>query len=102
MYAIRSYYAEYNEAHGIVPTTIAKGLENVLEKLYASADDGSSRLALAAEEAARYGDRPEDLAKEIKRLERDMRKCAEKLEFEKAAELRDRMARLKDVLLELG
>jgi len=98
----RARQIEHNAAHGIVPATIIKALDNVLEKLYASADDGAGRLALAAEEAAHYGSRPDDLAKEIRKLEREMRKCAEKLEFEKAAELRDRIARLKGILLELG
>ncbi|EPR44102.1 UvrABC system protein B [Desulfovibrio sp. X2] len=93
---------EFNKAHGITPKSVRKSLENVLEKLYPGADEGAQSLLLAAEEASRYGHDPKDVGREIKKLEREMRKAAEALEFERAAELRDRIARLREILLELG
>ena len=98
----RALQTAYNEEHGITPRTISKSLENILEKQYSTADEGARRLALAAEEAAIYGRNPADVAKEIRKLEREMRAAAQELAFEKAAELRDKVLRLREILLELG
>jgi excinuclease ABC subunit B len=50
----------------------------------------------AAQEQARYGSMSEkQLAREIKRLEKQMLDYARNLEFEKAAEARDRLAELR-------
>jgi len=98
----RALQTAHNEEHGITPRTISKSLENILEKQYSTADEGARRLALAAEEAAIYGRNPKDVTKEIKKLEREMRAAAQELAFEKAAELRDKVLRLREILLELG
>jgi len=98
----RALQTAHNEEHGITPRTISKSLENILEKQYSTADEGARRLALAAEEAAIYGRNPKDVTKEIRKLEREMRAAAQELAFEKAAELRDKVLRLREILLELG
>jgi excinuclease ABC subunit B len=111
----------FNREAGIVPRTIIKGMDSVLDSLYGeggSAGRSSSGHAAAGryaapapgaqaavrEEVAAYGDgmSRKALEKKIKMLEREMREAAKALEFEKAAELRDRVAALQARLLELG
>jgi len=57
------------------------------------------QMGLAAEEISRYGADPQKLEKEIKSLERKMRKLAQDLEFEEAARVRDRIQDLKNALM---
>lgn len=92
---------EYNEVHGIVPQTIAKSLDNVLGTLYSDTWSGGE-VKIAAEDVAEYGLDPAKMEKEVRKLEKDMRKYAAELEFEKAAELRDRIQRLREKILSLG
>lgn len=100
-YRRRAKQMEYNEAHGIVPQTIAKSLDNMLGTLYSDNWSGGE-VKIAAEEAAEYGLDPAKMEKEVRKLEKDMRKYAAELEFEKAAELRDRIQVLRDKILSLG
>ncbi|NDV23426.1 excinuclease ABC subunit UvrB [Desulfovibrio sp. JC022] len=100
-YRRRAKQVEYNEAHGIVPQTIAKSLDNMLGTLYSDNWSGGE-VKIAAEEAAEYGLDPAKMEKEVRKLERDMRKYAAELEFEKAAELRDRIQVLREKILSLG
>lgn len=92
---------EYNEVHGIVPQTIAKSLDNVLGTLYSDTWSGGE-VKIAAEDVAEYGLDPAKMEKEVRKLEKDMRKYAAELEFEKAAELRDRIQRLREKILSIG
>lgn len=59
-------------------------------------------MAKAAEESAGYGSDPKKLRTVVNRLEKEMRNAAKELEFERAAELRDRIALLRERILELG
>ncbi|MCP4406107.1 MAG: excinuclease ABC subunit UvrB [bacterium] len=81
----------YNKAHGITPETIDKSINNILESLY---ETDYYTVPIAAEEAAPYevGGDPKQV---IAALERAMRDAAKKLEFERAAELRDKLIELK-------
>ncbi|MFW6388570.1 MAG: UvrB/UvrC motif-containing protein [Desulfohalobiaceae bacterium] len=45
---------------------------------------------------------PEQISKQVKKLEKEMRKAAQKLEFEEAAKLRDQAAYLRQRLVELA
>ncbi len=94
----RTRQEDHNREMGITPRTILKSLENVLEKLYP--DSEAETYAKVAEEAAKYGHDPKRIEKEIKSLERDMREAAKELAFERAAEIRDRIFSLKQLLLE--
>jgi len=87
----RTIQAAYNEAHGITPETVKKGIPD-LDYLQAEAD--YVQLALAAEAETPYGDM-EAVEKTIDKLEEEMRACAKRLEFERAAEFRDRIRALK-------
>ncbi|WP_320175700.1 excinuclease ABC subunit UvrB [Maridesulfovibrio sp.] len=100
-YRRREKQMEYNEAHGIVPQTISKSLDNMLGTLYSDNWSGGE-VKIAAEEAAEYGLDPAKMEKEVRKLEKDMRKYAAELEFEKAAELRDRIQGLREKILSLG
>ncbi len=77
----------YNEAHGITPETVRKSFRSILDVL-GKAD--SSTESLVAEALARYESQA-DLSADIKRLKAEMLQAAADLEFEKAAELRDRV-----------
>ena len=98
----RSRQEEFNREHDITPLTIVKSLDNPLERFYGSRDSGQGGAAMAAEEHGEYGMSPKELEKKIAKLEREMREAAKELEFERAAALRDRMLKLRQLLLEAG
>ena len=93
----RHIQQEYNRAHGITPESVKKHIPQ-LEYKMAEAD--YLELPLAAEPAAEYA-RPGDIAQAIQRLEIEMKAAARNLEFERAAELRDRVRSLRQKDLEL-
>jgi len=97
----RQKQQEYNEEHGITPTTIRKKVDNLFGEL-SGVTVGQTSVGMAAEDSAQYGADPKTLQKSIKRLEREMREAAKELEFERAAELRDRVVMLREKILELG
>jgi excinuclease ABC subunit B len=80
----------YNEEHGITPQSIRKTSENTLYDLHRETREQER----AAERTADYDPGPENVAKEVSRLSREMRKAAEMLEFEEAARIRDRIKTL--------
>ena len=95
----REKQVEHNAAHGIIPQTITKGLENMLGSLSAHVvPEGGD---LTPDELLRELD-PKRLRKEIAKLEREMREAAKELEFERAAALRDKVLGYRDRLLQLG
>ena len=77
----------YNEEHGITPQTIKKSLRTILEDI---AEKDYAELPLVAEEETEWHT-PKELREEIARLKVEMLQAAGDLEFEKAAELRDKM-----------
>jgi excinuclease ABC subunit B len=90
----RQRQIEFNLANGITPRGIVKEVRDLIDGVY------SEKAGKAAEEAellrAQVQDLSEkDVGKEIKRLEKLMLEHARNLEFEKAAQVRDQLARLK-------
>jgi len=89
----------YNEEHDITPETIKKSMGSILgsieEKDYYTPPGG------VAETAEDYGIAPKDIPKTIKKLRKEMLSAAKQLDFEKAAELRDRVKRLEEIELAL-
>jgi excinuclease ABC subunit B len=86
----RKLQIEYNEEHGITPQSIKKAVRDVIE------------ATKAAEESAEYSVHMEEdvlsqseAAALIERLTKDMKKAAADLQFERAAELRDKVSELK-------
>ncbi len=93
----RQMQLEFNEQHSIVPQTILKAWSNPLYEV--SEEAKQKAQAVAAEDPAQYASDPKALAKRIAGLERQMRQAAQKLEFEQAAELRDTIASLREMLV---
>ena len=87
----RTAQLEYNREHGITPVSVKKSMRSILEDIAERGD--YVELPLVVEEGAEYRS-PRELKKEIARLKGEMLAAAGALEFEKAAELRDRMMEL--------
>src|SRR5262249_57459015 len=90
----RAKQVEFNAKRGITPTGISKQVRDMIEG--AREVENVGLQLKAAQEHARYESMSEkQLAREIKRLEKQMLDYARNLEFEKAAEARDRLAELR-------
>jgi len=90
----RGKQLEYNQQHGITPIGITKEVKDMIEGVYDPQQVLLDRKA--AQDQARYETLSEkQLAREIKQLEKQMFEYARNLEFEKAAQARDRLAELK-------
>ena len=82
----RQKQQKYNEEHGVVPKTIVKSVRDVLEiSSSATSELNDSGVKMTASEKKAL----------IDKLEKQMREAAKMLEFELAAELRDRIIRLR-------
>jgi excinuclease ABC subunit B len=86
----RAKQVAYNAKHGITPETIRKAIGDPLASIYG--DEEIERPPRVQEGLEGWS--PERTAKEIERLQEEMYRAAEKLEFERAAELRDRIREL--------
>jgi excinuclease ABC subunit B len=91
----RAIQQKYNEEHGIEPASIIKAIDSDLVKManldyvdFGVSLTKKTKLDLAGEE---------DLDKTIARLTKEMKEAAKNLDFEKAAELRDRLRELKEM-----
>lgn len=101
----REKQREYNERNGITPTTILKDVDTPFDSLFSASAPGASRRGRGrdrqapapAEDTSAYCS-PRELARTIQKLEREMRDAARELEFERAAELRDRIKGLRNRL----
>src|SRR5438874_2683155 len=90
----RAKQVSYNAKRGITPIGISKQVRDMIEGAR-DFQDVQTELK-AAQEQARYESMSEkQLAREIKRLEKEMLDYARNLEFEKAAQARDRLAELR-------
>ncbi len=93
----RARQMAFNETHGITPKGIRKKVHDIMEGGYPGAPGSPRRFAKVAEEVAEYAEMSaEELAKQIKELEKEMFRCAQNLEFEQAAQLRDRIKILEE------
>ncbi|MDP2602916.1 MAG: excinuclease ABC subunit UvrB [Deltaproteobacteria bacterium] len=87
----RRLQEKFNQEHGITPQTVVKSLGSPLVKIY---EADYLELPLAAESPAKYG--AAELSRMIRQLKKEMKQAAQELEFEKAAELRDRIRGLEE------
>lgn len=99
----RAKQQAFNEAHGIVPKGLDKKITDIMEGAVPGAR-GKQKTRKVAEPQKDYEVSvklmtPGEIQKEITRLEDDMYKAAKGLEFERAAQIRDEMVRLKQQIL---
>ncbi|TAM48896.1 MAG: excinuclease ABC subunit UvrB [Paraburkholderia sp.] len=91
----RAKQIAYNERMGITPRGVVKRIKDIIDGVY-NADDARAELK-EMQQRAKFEDMSEkELAKEIKRLEKQMMEHAKNLEFEKAAAARDQLAVLRE------
>ncbi|MFD2189912.1 excinuclease ABC subunit UvrB [Pistricoccus aurantiacus] len=104
----RAKQIAFNKEHGITPRTVTKSVADILEGAQTPGKKGNRKRSerKVAEPQAGYEKLdlldPKALDKEIGRLEDAMFEAAQNLEFEEAAELRDRLQKIKDSRLALG
>jgi excinuclease ABC subunit B len=93
----RGKQQDHNEAHGITPRAIVKQVRDLIDGVYSEkAGREAERLEQEAMARAQVEDMSEkDVAREIKRLEKQMLEHARNLEFEQAARVRDQLSMLK-------
>ncbi len=90
----------HNEAHGITPQGIRKAVVDILESASTDHKGSAQRFSQVADEMVEYrAMKPAKLAALLRRLEKQMFGHAENLEFEQAAELRDRIQRISELNL---
>ena len=102
----RAKQIAFNEAHGIVPRGVQKDIKDILEGATVPGARSNKRKAQAkaAEESARYEAElrsPSEINKRIRQMEEKMFQLARDLEFEAAAQLRDEIQKLRDLLLKV-
>ncbi len=93
----RELQQQYNEEHDITPTGIVKEVSDALAAIY-NADYVT--VPIAAEDPVTYEVAVQDIPRLIAKLRKEMRAAAERYEFERAAELRDRISTLHERELE--
>jgi len=91
----RTIQKRYNKQHSIIPTSIEKKITPVFEKVAEFNDKPKDRVA---ETLAQYKS-VENIDIIIRNLEKEMKQAAEELEFEKAAEIRDQIQAIKEMIV---
>jgi excinuclease ABC subunit B len=94
----RRIQAEYNKRHGITPKSIEKAIPDLLRTVYEADYPAIPQVA----EREPWMEDPRVLERRIKKLKKEMRAAAERLEFERAAELRDMILELEKRALEIS
>jgi len=91
----RRIQEEYNKKMHITPETVKSNIKDILSSIY-EADYWT--VPAIAEERAEYGYEEETL----KKLEAEMKEAAKRLEFERAAKIRDKIKEIKQKMIEIG
>jgi excinuclease ABC subunit B len=94
----RTIQAKYNKTHGITPKTVVRNILDMRGSVFES--DYADLGAKAAEKAGRYKvEKPDDLRDIISKMKKEMHSAADDLNFERAAELRDKIKELESLEL---
>jgi len=88
----RALQEAFNREHGITPESIRKNIAEVLSSVY---EADYVKIPEVEEERPQAFKTVDDIDREVKLLEKQMREAAKALEFEKAAALRDRIRELR-------
>jgi excinuclease ABC subunit B len=94
----REIQLAYNKEHGITPETIRSSIKDILSSIY-EADYYTVPVVAEAQEAFAPDEMDE---KALAKLEKEMKAAATKLDFERAAEIRDKIKAIKQKMLEVG
>jgi excinuclease ABC subunit B len=95
----RGRQAAFNEANGITPRGVFKDVRDLIDGVVSAANESAAR----ADNGPDYETMDErQLGREIKRLEKQMLELARNLQFEKAAQVRDRLADLRGRVFGMG
>ncbi len=89
---------EFNKAHQVTPQTIQKSIRNILASIYES---DYFTVPTVSDVKEGYGS-VKEIPNVIQKLKKEMKVAASQLEFERAAELRDRIHQLEEVELKMG
>jgi len=85
----------YNEQHGITPTTIRRAVTDVMDTGYRESSARADKRRRVAEPSVDYNAlSAKELDKLIKKMEQQMYQHAQNLEFEEAAQIRDRIQKI--------
>lgn len=90
----RGVQMAFNEANGIVPKGISKRIKDIIDGVY-DKDEALRERKVLQDQASYESLSEKQIAKEMKRLEKAMHDSAKNLEFEKAADYRDQLKKLK-------
>lgn len=91
----RAKQTAFNLANGITPRSVVKRIKDIIDGVYNEEAATAARLEMKRQKILNEYDE-KSLAKELKRLEKEMIDAAKNLEFEKAAQLRDQLRMLRD------
>jgi excinuclease ABC subunit B len=94
----RRIQEEYNRVHEITPQTVKKSIRNILSSIYESDYFTIPAVSDIKEEYLSA----KDIPSMIQKLKKEMKEAASHLEFERAAEIRDKIQRLEEMELEMG
>lgn len=89
----REKQTAYNVAHNITPKSVKKEIRDIIDGVYKSDSLENEFGLVEGRDYEKMG--PKELAREIKRLENEMFEHAKNLEFEKASEVRDKLASIR-------
>jgi excinuclease ABC subunit B len=92
----RKVQAEYNKVHGITPEGIKKQIVDILSSIYEK-----DYYTIPVDELEEQGIQPKKLTKVMKKLKREIDDAAKKWDFERAAQLRDRLLKLEKIEITL-
>ncbi|HIQ14666.1 MAG TPA: excinuclease ABC subunit UvrB [Leucothrix sp.] len=102
----RAKQKSHNKKYGIIPTSIAKSVPDIMEGAYGNSIRGKAarKLDKVAEKSASYDASmtPKKALIEISRLEKRMFQHAKDLEFEEAAQVRDELSKLRELVISLS
>ena len=91
----RKIQDDYNRTHGITPQTIKKSVQNILASIY----EGDYFTVPVVSDGTKEYDSTKEMPRMIQKLKEEMRRAASELEFERAAQLRDKIQRLEELEL---
>lgn len=97
-YRRRAIQQEYNRKHNIVPVSVTRKVEDLVSASKV-AEEKAAYERMDEQIGKAVAMNPEELAKHIAELEKEMFAAADRLEFERAAELRDQIEALREQLL---